>query len=322
MTPDLDPAAIDAAIAWSIRLNYADPTPADLAAFEHWREARPEHGEAWRRIAAVGARFEGVAPVIALGTLQRGGVRQARRRLLKSVILLAGAGSAAWYGRRSAPWERLAADYATGKGETRTVKLDDGTLLQLNTDTALDVHYSATRRLLDLRRGEIYVATGADAGPTHRPFLVRTEFGTLRALGTRFFVRLADRSGRLAVTEGAVEIQPLDGERLVGQAGTTYRFDAHAATRADETLLDAASWRDGLLVVRDMPLAQFLAELARYRPGLLTCDPAVAQLPVSGAYQAFNTDQTLQLVAHHLHLDLIYRTRYWVTLAQAKNSGA
>ena len=41
-----------------------------------------------------------------------------------------------------------------------------------------------------------------------------------------------------------------------------------------------------------MPLAEVLAELARYRRGLLRCDPQLARLAVSGAYPLLDLRRT------------------------------
>jgi transmembrane sensor len=64
-----------------------------------------------------------------------------------------------------------------------------------------------------------------------------------------------------------------------------------------------------------MSLASFAAELGRYRPGLLRCDPEVAQLEVSGAFQLHDTDQALHALTQVLPVEIRYRTRYWVTIA-------
>ena len=66
-----------------------------------------------------------------------------------------------------------------------------------------------------------------------------------------------------------------------------------------------------------MRLADFVQELSRYRPGWLRCDPAVADLRVSGVFQIDDTDRALAAVAHALPVRVERRTRYWVTLIPA-----
>ncbi|MBR8657942.1 iron dicitrate transport regulator FecR, partial [Achromobacter sp. Marseille-Q0513] len=80
---------------------------------------------------------------------------------------------------------------------------------------------------------------------------------------------------------------------------------------------DAASWSRGVLVADAWRLDDFLAELGRYRPGLLRCDPAVADLRVSGVFPLRDTDRALHNLERGLPVTVVYRTRYWVTLRPA-----
>ena len=73
----------------------------------------------------------------------------------------------------------------------------------------------------------------------------------------------------------------------------------------------------GVLSVQQMPLAEFVSELGRYRPGLLRCAPEVAGLKVSGTYQLADTGQILQLLTRSLPVRVEYRTRYWVSIGAA-----
>lgn len=72
-----------------------------------------------------------------------------------------------------------------------------------------------------------------------------------------------------------------------------------------------------MLVAQDMPLAEFLDQLSRYRPGHLDCDGAVAQLPVSGTYPLADTDQVLAMLLATLPVRLRTATRYWVVVEPA-----
>ncbi|MFT4063835.1 FecR domain-containing protein [Paraburkholderia sp.] len=322
MNDDIDSAIVDAAIAWSVRLQFNRAGPDQTAAFERWRAERPEHEAAWQRVAALGEPFSKVPSKLALDTLgeaaRRNRSRGQRRKALKALGWFGAAGLAGWFASESAPWQRATADYASATGERKTVRLSDGTTLVLNTDTALNVRLDDTRRVIELLRGEIYVRTGHDAGvAVKRPFYVQTGFGQLQALGTEFAVRLDPASARVGVDQGAVEIAPPDGPRVIARAGDVYQFDRTRAYRVDMPASAASDWLDGVIVAHEMPLERFLAELSRYRTGVLRCDPAIASLPVSGAFQTADTDRTLAFLADHLHLSLTFRTRYWVTLHAA-----
>lgn len=181
-----------------------------------------------------------------------------------------------------------------------------------------------------LREGDIHIETAHAPGAAWaaRPFIVETRHGRVRALGTRFTVRQrGDAPTRVAVFEGATEITPraAGGARaLTLQAGQQSSFDVQAAqppTAADPT---QAAWTRGVLVAHDMPLADFIAELDRYRPGHLACDPAAAHLRVSGTYplnDAADTDRALDMLLATQPVQLRYRTRWWVRVEALEPAG-
>jgi len=79
-------------------------------------------------------------------------------------------------------------------------------------------------------------------------------------------------------------------------------------------------WARGILAVENIRLDEFAAELARYRPGIVRCDPAVAHLRITGAFQLNDTEAVLLNVIHLLPVDVVYRTRYWATLVPRAQS--
>ncbi|KAG1069089.1 hypothetical protein G6F55_014487 [Rhizopus delemar] len=70
-----------------------------------------------------------------------------------------------------------------------------------------------------------------------------------------------------------------------------------------------------MLAVRNWRLADLVDELARYRRGVLRCDPAVAGLRVSGAFPLADTDGSLRLLEKTLPVRISRVTPFWVTVA-------
>jgi transmembrane sensor len=66
-----------------------------------------------------------------------------------------------------------------------------------------------------------------------------------------------------------------------------------------------------------MPLGEVLEQVARYRYGVLRCDPALAALPVDGIFQLKDTDKILLLLQRSLPIRLVHRTRYWISVEAA-----
>lgn len=314
MNAAIDPAILKEAAGWLVRLQSETLTVADRAAFDRWRARSAAHEAAWQRAEAMLRGFGQVPPRLG-GQALRQADRAARRQALRALAGLLVLGPAAWMGARELPWREWRADLRTATGEQRRVALADGTELVLNTGSAVDVDYSPTQRVLWLRGGEILLTTGRDPAPVHRPFVVQTAQGSLRALGTRFLVREEGGRVRVAVFDGAVQVQPARTDSgLVLAAGEQTVFtarEAAAPVAADGT---AASWADGMLAARNWRLADLVDELARYRRGVLRCDPAVGGLRVSGAFPLDDIDASLRLLEKTLPVRVSRMTPLWTTV--------
>lgn len=305
----LDPAALEAAAQWYVQFQDTTGDASLHAAWQHWLDARPEHRRAWARMQTLDQRLRGVPAELALPSLR--GADKGRRAALKALTLLLIAGPAAWTAQRTLPWQSWTAQYRTQAGERSSIALSDGSQVQLNTATALDVDFSQQLRLLRLHRGEILIQTAADAA--QRPFIVNTGQGTMRALGTRFSVRTDAETTRLSVIEHAVEVRTTDTSKPVRlEAGQQLVFSSSQLQPVTPVDANADAWTRGMLVAIDWRLDHFLAELSRYRAGHIGCDPAVASLRVSGAFRLDDIDGALDNLAASLPIQLKLLSRYWV----------
>ena len=311
--PTSDPRLVDQAIQWMIKLRFNVADDASTAAFERWLHTSAEHQQVWQRVATMNDEFSHLPAQVGRHALHGARRRISRREGLKLLGLVAGTAGLTWFGRDYTPLPALMADYRTATGERRWVALNDGSRIQLNSASAFDAVLTQERRLVQLRQGEILVNTGADK----RPFWVQTRDGYLRALGTRFLVREDAQGTMLAVQQGTVAVfadNHAASVRQVIDPGEQVLFDRRGIRSLVANGLDPWAWSDGVISARNMRLDAFLAELGRYRNGLLRCSEAVAGLRVSGTYQLDDTDQVLGLVAQSLKLDVTYRSRYWVTV--------
>lgn len=327
-TPDsttaLDPAVIREAAGWLVRLHSGEAGPADHEAFERWRRASPDHERAWERAEKLSAKFGAVSPALGVPVLTRQGTVN-RRAVVKTLAILGVVAPAGWLG--ASLWRGETGDvYRAAVGENRRVALTDRSLVQLNTSTDIAVRYSDEARALQLRQGEIYIETAADLRSPSRPFLVETRQGRLRALGTRFVVRELAQGDKdvtaLTVLEHRVEITlKSSGSRRVVGAGETVVFSDQAFEAAEsprqppgQPSAAAPSWTKGMLQADNARLDAFLRELARYRPGILRCEPEVAGLRVSGMFVLGDTDHILDIIGETLPVRIVRRTAYWVTV--------
>jgi transmembrane sensor len=313
----INPAIIREAATWLMKLHSDDATEADQQAWQHWRSRSPEHQRAWQCAQRLTDAFSDIPPELGMPVLDRPvACPQRRRAALKALALLLTTAPVAWLAAKL-PWEDWSADYQTATGERSTIALADGTQLVLNTASSVDVRFDSRQRLVQLYTGEVLVTTAADKMLPARPFRVQTRHGMLRALGTRFDVRQEGMRSHVAVFEGAVELTPLKAPGVVVQAGQQCSFTANRAGPVQAADDSQALWSQGVLFADKMRLADFVDELSRYRHGRLSCDPAVADQRVSGAFQLKDTDQALLLLSKVLPVRIERITQYWVTVRAA-----
>ncbi|MBE0462992.1 MAG: FecR domain-containing protein [Halomonadaceae bacterium] len=308
------------AARWDALLRSEDVTEQEKQAHDAWLKADPAHTYAWQQVEKLRRQLQSVPGTASLNTLQLKQYQgHSRRAVLRSFALLAAGGAIGSLAWRQAPTQSWMASHRTARGERRKYSLADGTQLILNTATALDVVETSTARVIRLYEGEIFIRTSERAKKVaaNKALQIRTEQGLVIPLGTVFTVRKQDMSTQVTVLEDEVELIPLSAgdktQRIVAgeQAWMSTRNVkvANAAPQAD-------SWTRDLLVVVDWPLSSLVAELSRYRKGVLRCDPSIAGLRVSGSFPIDDTGRALQAIANALPVKIDRLTHYWVTIKE------
>jgi len=182
--------------------------------------------------------------------------------------------------------------FQTSVGEMRTVLLDDGSRITLNTDSKIEVRLQSKRRSIRLVRGEALFEVAHDA---KRPFDVETEHALLRAVGTQFDVdRRVDRT-ILTVVEGRVAMftgsQPEPGEHpdppVLGAADRVVIGARGAGTVEHDVNLSAAmAWLRHQLVFQRRPLGEVAEEFNRYNRSRIDIRSAALRAEViTGTFQ-------------------------------------
>lgn len=316
-TVPLAEQALDEAADWLLRFSEGDVSAAEHEQWQHWRGSSPERQQAWERAQVLLGKLGGLPPALAMSALDRPtnpGRRAAVAKLAALLALLPGS-FGAWKLLETQQWT---ADFRSAVGERRELQLADGSQITLNTDSAIDVRFDSQQRRVHLRQGEILVQTARDPGD--RPFLVTTEAGWMQALGTRFTVREQAGSTRLVVLEGAVRVQSAEagGAQQVINAGQRTTFSANQLATPETANPAASAWTQGMLLADNLRLADFLVELARYRKGFVRCDPAIADLRISGAFPISDSQRSLDMLQQTYPLVIRQHWHgYWVMLSAA-----
>ena len=295
---------IQQAANWLTRLHDEDVTDADRRAFDAWCQADPRHALAIERMRGLWGSLDTLPAKPARIALNR--AFAPRRPRGAQVAGLVGVLLCGWFGLDHLPvWM---ADQRTGVGERRQIALEDGSQLQLNSNSAVDVKFDGHQRVIELLQGELWVDVAKDA---QRPFVVRTNQGTATALGTRYLVKRAeDGTTVVTVIESTVAVKGDASEGVKVTAGQRTILDQGRAQAPQASgRSDPDAWTRGLLKVNDQPLTEVLQTLASYRHGLVRFDaPALQNLRVSGVFKLDDTTAALAALADNLPIQVEYFT--------------
>jgi transmembrane sensor len=306
---------LEEAADWLVRMDNRTLDQNELRALVRWCKTSPEHARIWTVACELNRQFSQLPDHFARPVLTR--ARSSRRTLLKSLV---GTGLLIPLGAlvvRNQPWQPLLAQHRTAIGERRELTLSDGSKLILNTDTALDLHFDEQQRLIRLYKGEVWVRSATDP---QRSFAINTPAGTVIATNgdsSVFALHCEGDSSLLTVQHHSVSVTPASAISTLGTLVQTHqqcRFNSDGIEWMADAPTDVLAWRRGELVVNRWPLEQVVAELSRYRPGILRCDADVAGINVSGVFQTAKTDQALEALAALFNLQITRITPYWVSL--------
>jgi len=307
VSPEPMEAAREQAAEWFARVQDGPLSSAQQAGFEAWLAEDPLHRDEYAVLAELWqasdllprARLEALCVEDKVSTLPR---RRFVQRALAAGVMAAAVGLG-WLG-----WQQHGLDYHeqlhTGLGERRQVELPDGSHLEINGRTRLEVRFSAGQRDIRLEQGEVMFSVAHDS---ERPFVVDAGNGTVTVTGTRFDVRRDPGQTRVAVEQGSVRVQGHGESRALLSAGLGSHIDEEgnvaAAYKIDAAALTA--WRSGKLVFNDASLAQVVEEVSRYREHPLKVAPKAAKLRLSSTFRVDDTDALLRALPSILPVTVV-----------------
>jgi transmembrane sensor len=280
------------AAGWVARLQSNDATDEDHRRFAEWLDRDPAHREAYDEFRKLWGDLKDIPiPPERLKKLRNTRRRAAVSRVAGLAVLFLICTSLYQAGLI----DRLRADFYTSVGEVRTITLEDGTRVDLNTDTAIAVDYSETARRVHILRGEAFFDVAKNP---LRPFVVADGTLTATAVGTQYGVRTTAGSFR-----GDVQQELVDA----GYAATLTAQGRVRVQRSD--VGDATAWRTGKLIFSGRPLREVLATLGRYRHGqILVVDEEAAERKVSGIFDLNDTEGALRELESSLPVSVTHVT--------------
>lgn len=311
----MNPAVMERAAEWFVALR-DDEAARD--AFDAWLAEHPDHARAFAQVETAWAGMAAAShePEIVTSRHRALGLIRAKARarwtfsgrrrgaLAAAVAALLLVPALAWFQLRSGPEQT----FETAAGETRLITLADGSRVALDGRSRVEVDYTAQARLVKLTGGQAQFEVAKDAA---RPFRVTAGDRTIVAVGTAFNVEvLADKvlvtllEGRVTVSEAASVTAPaqhlMPGEQLVAKA------NAPAPVKQAVNIDNAMAWRGGTLVFNDEPLSAAVARINRHaRHALIVADPKVADIGISGVFDARDTDAFVDVLEYYFRVRVL-----------------
>ncbi|RYM70457.1 FecR family protein [Serratia liquefaciens] len=159
-------------------------------------------------------------------------------------------------------WVQMRYDYLTGTGENKSFYLDDGSKIQLDTASAVNVNYTPLSRIIDLAKGQAYFEVTHNAD---RPFYVKTNAGLISVLGTVFSVREDGDRVKVVVSRGHVNVTNLAQQHVDILTGQEAILSKNTMKKNNiESIANAMSWTQGSLQFDNQKLSDILKEVQRY----------------------------------------------------------
>ncbi|PZR36647.1 FecR domain-containing protein [Caulobacter segnis] len=291
------------AAAWFTLLSDTEVENEDLEKFDAWLQ-RGDNRAAYHRIEEISELGRTLRDDPDLRAAAREALHRPRRvpAPRRTPWLRIGGGLALTGGLACATallWAGPIKTFQTDVGQRDTVRLEDGSAVELNTDTTLRVRFSRGARRLELVKGQAFFDVAHD---TARPFLVKAGQMEVRAVGTRFDVRHDGPGATVALAQGRVKVRQQDAGKTdwtlsPGQALAL----APGATGAQPKAIDLAvqtGWLKNEIIFHDVALADAVKEMNRYERAKITLAPGVpAQSRVNGVFTPGEEEEFVAAVA-------------------------
>lgn len=310
------------AAAWRARLADlgADSTPD----FEAWLGASPANAAAWAQAEFAWDAVGAVSTAPELMAIRKRAIEAGERQGQCNragapwrVVIAGGTAAAAVLavGGGALWWSIQPTIYQTSLGERRVIPLSDGSKIALDSGTKVEVRYSKDARKLTLVRGQ---ARFDVAHNVQRPFSVRARNETVVATGTAFNIDLMGSQTLVTLIEGHVVVfeqtsraappephrVPASAHPIALEAGQELVGDSAAPPKIVRTNLErATAWETGRLIFDDDSLSVVAARISRYSPHVVTVDPAVADLKLSGVFNAGDVDGFVEAITQYLPVE-------------------
>ena len=221
--------------------------------------------------------------------------------------------------------------FSTDVGESRSVVLTDGSMLEMNSRTTMEIVMDDQKREIRLTSGEAVFHVADD----RRPFVVTTDLGSIAALGTIFNVDVSNDVLEVFVIEGKVAVTASDAPLPLTEYDNDLgvRFASKAALLREGEWLEVSgfnykqqllgteefrkrlSWRSGVVEFENQPLQVVVQEMRRYtHVSIHVADSVLSNLRISGRFETGNEREFLTQLSEKYNIVVDSQNADWILL--------
>jgi transmembrane sensor len=302
----LDPLA-ETALEWLVNLHSGDETEQDWQNYEHWKTANPQQLAASQ---AAENLWANIGPAINRPSITETATKIASQAFVVFVAFIGLFSLGVQQNILQSP-ARLMADHRTPKTTGKTMTLADGSTLQIDAATQLDINFSAAERQITLYSGQIHIDVAAD---NSRPFRVVADNISIRALGTGFNVNYYHEQVSVAVTEHSVQISNTNTSSNLSSNTSSkghVKVDEGYQLHYSETqgfgevmpanLSTTLAWQRQKLIFDNQPLSKVVAAIQRYNSSnIIILSEALKQHRVTGVFDMSDSGSMLTAIEDNL----------------------
>lgn len=331
------------AASWMALLDSERSTEADRIGLARWLDEDPVHRWAFEELSEVWARLRTLSDIEPL--LEQDKVvrlpsatpsvpcadksslpEQRRDWSAAAAIAIVALGVAAHFALIPA-----SETFTTDAGQTRSIVLTDGSMLEMNSRTTMEIVIDDQKREVRLTNGEAVFHVADD----RRPFVVVTELGSIAALGTTFNVDVSNDVLEVSVIEGKVAVTASDAPLPLTEYDNDIgvRFASEAALMSEGEWLEVTgsnykqqllgteefrkrlSWRNGVVVFENQPLQKVVQEMRRYtHVSIHVADSELSSLRISGRFKTANAREFLAQLNEKYSIIVDDQNADWILL--------
>lgn len=333
------------ACAWIAQFETGDMTPEDFAAFKEWMQRSPRHASEMKRLAYLSQDLDmltDMAGPLEGATTQFSEIVARRKRpfwrrasvaFASAAMLVVAAGGVYLHRQMDRPDASEPVMIATAIGDYEERVLPDGSVVELNSNSHIELEFSREERKIRLRRGEAFFRVASNPA---RPFVVVAGDNQITAVGTAFAVRLFDVADQfeVTVTEGRVAVSAPPPSLAAAAAGAVEQAEANAdllvlkagqnivvSSLPGQLALEAApiiemserelqrklSWQEGLFDFSETPLIDVIEEVSRHTAMQIEItDPQLRNLEFGGVFRTGETAALLHALEVSFDIEVEY----------------